>query len=88
MITPRPGDPPRRYAPVAPSVRPVTTLPEDLPPVRRFDSRQVRDLCALLLIVVGLIGLLIVSFAAHPLAGWGALSVLVGAVGVLLGFGR
>jgi len=42
------------------------------------------DVIALLLMLAGLVGLVVVAFNAHPLAGWGLVSVAALACGYVL----
>lgn len=49
---------------------------------------MVRDICALVLLLVGVVGIVLSVFAMDPLAGWLVLSVLTVALGVALGYRR
>ena len=51
-------------------------------------ARQVRDLLAIALILVGAVGLCIVVFLTNTLAGWGLVSAIVIALGVYVGVDR
>lgn len=51
-------------------------------------ARQVRDLLAVVLILVGVGGVLTVLFVTHPLAGWGVVAGLLALLGAYLGFDR
>jgi membrane protein YdbS with pleckstrin-like domain len=57
-------------------------------PARGLSARQIRELLAVALIVVGAAGMTAVLFAVHPLLGWAALSAAAVAVGVFLGLDR
>jgi len=55
---------------------------------RRLLARQVRDLCAVVLILAGAVGALVCAFLLDPLAGWAAVSGTSVAVGVALGIDK
>lgn len=81
---------PRRNGPWPASLPRVTTLEPDAPVARtrRMTPRQARDVLALLLMVIGGVGLLAFALAWHPLAAGALLSFYAIVVGVVLGLDR
>lgn len=66
----------------------IPTL-DDLQPSRRgLPSGVARDLLALAMILLGLVGLVVTAFVAHVLLGAAVVSLVVLGVGVALGIGR
>lgn len=57
-------------------------------PIPPHVARRRRDLTAVMLIVAGLAGVVVVAFAAAPLLGWAALSVEAVGVGLVLAAAR
>jgi hypothetical protein len=55
---------------------------------RGLTARQMRDLAALVLLVVGVIGLVVCAFVFDVLLGWAVASAASIAVGVALGYER
>lgn len=57
-------------------------------PTTSVDLRVLRDMLALLLVLVGVVGLVLVAFKTDRLLGYAALSALAVMVGLLLGRGE
>lgn len=81
---------PRRKPLSGASLPPVTTPDPgaQFAPARRLTGRQVRDLVALLLLLVGSVGLVATAWAFNPLAGRALLFLMMIGAGVVLGLDR